>query len=43
MEQGVITADDFRALVFENPYRFYTEANPEFFAGTAIADKLAKR
>jgi hypothetical protein len=26
VEQGVISAEDFRALVFDNPYRFYTEA-----------------
>ncbi|MOA56390.1 hypothetical protein D3C78_1803600 [compost metagenome] len=43
VEQGVISADDFRALVFDNPYRFYTEANPAFFAGTDIAHKLGKR
>jgi len=43
VEQGVISADDFRALVFENPHRFYTEAKPDFFAGTDIADKLSKR
>ncbi|MPM57554.1 hypothetical protein SDC9_104376 [bioreactor metagenome] len=40
VEQGVISAADFRALVFENPYRFYTEANPAFFEGTDIATKL---
>ncbi len=36
VEQGVITAADFKALVFDNPHRFYTEANPRFFEGTAI-------
>ena len=40
VEQGVISAANFRSLVFENPYRFYTEANPEFFANTDIATKL---
>lgn len=41
VEQGVISEDDFKALVFGNPYRFYTEANPNFFAGTAIEKKLS--
>ena len=40
VEQGVITAADFKALVFDNPYRFYTEANPQFFKGTAVEKKL---
>ena len=43
VEQGVITAEDFRALVFANPYRFYTEANPAFFAGTNVERKLAAK
>ncbi|HVZ31975.1 MAG TPA: hypothetical protein VG963_06100 [Polyangiaceae bacterium] len=29
--------------VFGNPYKFYTEANPNFFKGTAIERKLASR
>ncbi len=41
VEQGVITAADFKALVFDNPYRFYTEANPRFFDGTEVGRKLA--
>lgn len=41
VEQGVISEDDFKALVFGNPYRFYTEANPNFFAGTTIEKKLS--
>lgn len=41
VEQGVISAADFKALVFGNPYRFYTEANPTFFRGTDIERKLA--
>lgn len=43
VEQGVISAADFKALVFENPYRFYTEANPDFFANTRVARLLAER
>lgn len=41
VEQGVISEEDFKALVFGNPYRFYTEANPNFFAGTNIEKKLS--
>ncbi|MBV7482938.1 amidohydrolase family protein [Bordetella sp. BOR01] len=41
VEQGVISAADFKSWVFSNPYRFYTEANPDFFAGTAVERKLA--
>jgi len=40
VEQGAITEGDFRAWVFENPYRLYTDANPEFFRGTAVEEKL---
>ena len=29
-----------KALVFDNPYRFYTQANSEFFKGTRIEQKL---
>ncbi len=41
VQQGVISAADFRAFVFENPHRFYTEANPRFFEGTEVGRKLA--
>ncbi len=40
VERGALTRADFRDLVFTNPYKFYTEANPEFFAGTAVAARL---
>ena len=36
----VITEKDFRALVYENPYRFYTANNPDFFKGTKVEEKL---
>ncbi len=42
VEEGVITAEDFKALVFDNPYRFYTANNPEFFKGTQVEAKLKK-
>lgn len=40
VEQGVISESDFKAWTFENPYKLYTDANPAFFAGTAIEDRL---
>ncbi|MBW4579015.1 MAG: amidohydrolase family protein [Tildeniella nuda ZEHNDER 1965/U140] len=42
VEEGVISEADFKAYVFENPYKLYTEANPDFFKGTAIESKVAK-
>src|SRR5690606_16344358 len=41
VDQGVLSAVDFKAFVFGNPHRFYTEANPDFFKGTVIEQKLA--
>ncbi|UXY15495.1 hypothetical protein N8I74_00320 [Chitiniphilus purpureus] len=41
VDEGVISEADFKALVFENPYQLYTEANPDFFKGTAVERKLA--
>lgn len=41
VEAGVLTEADFQALVFDNPHRLYTEANPQFFAGTRIESLLA--
>lgn len=42
VEQGVISAADFKALVFGNPYKLYTEANPAFFSGTQVERKLKR-
>jgi len=42
VEEGVISAEDFKALVFDNPYRFYTANNPDFFKGTQVETKLQK-
>jgi predicted TIM-barrel fold metal-dependent hydrolase len=41
VEAGVISAADFKSWVFDNPYRFYTQANPDFFKGTAVERKVA--
>ncbi|HEY9625622.1 MAG TPA: amidohydrolase family protein [Crinalium sp.] len=40
VEDGVISEADFKAYVFSNPYKLYTEANPDFFKGTAIESKI---
>ncbi|SMC22591.1 Amidohydrolase [Andreprevotia lacus DSM 23236] len=42
VEQQVISEADFKSLVFSNPYKLYTEANADFFKGTAVERKLAK-
>ena len=36
VEDGRITAADFRDFVFANPVRFWTATNPDFFKGTAV-------
>jgi predicted TIM-barrel fold metal-dependent hydrolase len=36
VERGLISKDDYRAFTFENPVRFWTAQNPDFFRGTAI-------
>ena len=36
VEDGVMTADDFRDFTFANPLRFFTDLNPAFFDGTVI-------
>jgi hypothetical protein len=38
-----MTPTDFRDFVFENPARFYTDSNPNFFADTVVADAVARR
>lgn len=42
VDEGVISEADFKAYVFENPYRLYTEANADFFKGTAVEARLTK-
>jgi hypothetical protein len=36
VEHGLLDEDEFREFVFENPVRFYTRNNPDFFAGTRV-------
>jgi predicted TIM-barrel fold metal-dependent hydrolase len=42
VEHGVISADDFRDLTFVNPVALWTAVNPDFFAGTAVQDDVAR-
>jgi predicted TIM-barrel fold metal-dependent hydrolase len=43
VERGALAEEDFQALVSTNPYRFYTDANPDFFKGTVVEAKLDRR
>lgn len=47
VEEGLMTADDFRDFSFTNAARFFGGANSQFFDGTAVetdvADLLASR
>jgi hypothetical protein len=36
VDRGLLSPDDFRDFVYTNPVRFFTDANPRFFAGTAV-------
>jgi predicted TIM-barrel fold metal-dependent hydrolase len=42
VEDGLIGEDDFSDFVFGNPVRFYTSANPDFFAGTRVEAEAKK-
>jgi predicted TIM-barrel fold metal-dependent hydrolase len=42
VERGVITEDDFRAMVWLDPVRFWTSTNPNFFEGTVIESAAAR-
>lgn len=37
VEDGIITETDFRAFVYDNPLRLFTDMNPDFFADTTIS------
>jgi predicted TIM-barrel fold metal-dependent hydrolase len=37
VEHGLITKQNFRAFVYDNARRFFTEPNPDFFNGTVVA------
>jgi predicted TIM-barrel fold metal-dependent hydrolase len=40
VDHGWIEETDFRDFVFANPVRFFTGANPSFFAGTVVGDAV---
>jgi predicted TIM-barrel fold metal-dependent hydrolase len=40
VEQGHLSADDFRAFTFANPVALWSGANREFFEGTIVADAV---
>lgn len=40
VEDGLLTGDQYRQFVFENPVELFTRANPAFFAGTAVEDAV---
>ena len=42
VEDGLITDEDFREFVFDNPVRSWAEGNPEFFKGTILEGEVAR-
>ena len=42
VEEGVISAEDFRDFVFTNPAALWTGMNPDFFKGTVVEKDVAK-
>jgi hypothetical protein len=38
VEKGLLSPDQLRALLCDNAARLFSHAEPDFFAGTAIAD-----
>lgn len=42
VDDGLLVAEDFERVVFRNPVRLFAGMNPDFFAGTAIADAVAR-
>jgi hypothetical protein len=42
VEKGWLSNADFEAFVFGNAARFYTDTNPDFFAGTVVEKAVAQ-
>jgi hypothetical protein len=42
VDKGLLNDADYRDFVFTYPAQLHLTANPEFFAGTAIADSVVK-
>ena len=41
VEHGLIGEEDFRAMVWRDPVRFWTSTNPDFFKGTVVEHAAA--
>jgi predicted TIM-barrel fold metal-dependent hydrolase len=41
-EHGLISEDDFRAMVWLDPVRFWTSTNPDFFKGTVVESAVTR-
>jgi hypothetical protein len=42
VEDGILTPEDFRRFVFDNPVRLFAGMNPAFFEGTAVAAEVRR-
>jgi hypothetical protein len=42
VEHGVIGEREYRELTFLNPARLHATGNPDFFAGTIVADAVTE-
>jgi predicted TIM-barrel fold metal-dependent hydrolase len=42
VDRGLMTPEHFGDFVFTNPVTFYTDSNPDFFAGTVVAADAAR-
>jgi len=40
VEEGLMSEEDFRAFVCDNPAGFFTRQNPDFFKGTTVEGKV---
>lgn len=43
VENSALSEQDFKDLVFNNPYRFYAGTNPDFFKGTELEPEAIKK
>ena len=41
VEKGFLTDEQWRQIVFDNPVEMLTRVNPDFFVGTAVADRVS--
>ena len=42
VEDGIVAEEDFRRFAFASPVAFWTAGNPRFFAGSTVAEAVAK-